>query len=253
MPLPFISTNVSSAATEVISAGLSGGFFGQTAEAKTKIDQYVNSKTCSMSTYWNTVGTVEGIQLPPSDKMQDYDTMNKFWKEFSDRCSKQANDQGQLLYAYLGNWLEVPAIRAAVGNNQDSLNQLSFWGALDQQSMIDLGQAGRYLSLVQQALNKLDNPKCKNALNPWAKTGLFDRHHTITDSNVDYQYWENIAQRHEQFKAKFAAIAGFENYVNSETIADALKNGHALTSLVKMYSFNARQLYLDAADVYSTT
>lgn len=51
-------------AADSISAGLQAGYFDQSAEIKTKIDNYMSSKTCTYKSYWNTVGTVEGIQLP---------------------------------------------------------------------------------------------------------------------------------------------------------------------------------------------
>lgn len=160
----------SSEAADRISASLSLGFFGQTAEGKTKIDNYLDSKTCSLNFNWYTIGTIEGITLPAPDQMKDANIMSQFWADFSAHCSQQAKDQGQLLYVTLGNWLEIPAVHSAIGNNRDSKNLLSFWASMDQQSMQQLGQAGRYLTLVQTALDNLADPRCKGALNPWLLT-----------------------------------------------------------------------------------
>lgn len=242
-----------SEASKSISAGLQAGYFGQSADVKTKVDNYVKTNTCKFNTYWNTLGAVDGIQLPNSNQMTDPNVMGNFFSKFAQQCNQQAAGQGQLLYVTLGNWLEVPAVLKAIGANQDAKNFLSFWGAMDQASMQNLGKAGRYLSMVQQTLDKLDDPKCAGALNPWAKTGLFDRDGGVTDSQPSNDYWNNLAQRHADFKAKFAATGRFNSYINAQTIADAIKNKQPLTSLVQSYTSNAQQMYQEAVNLYRYT
>lgn len=115
-----------------------------------------------------------------------------------------------------------------------------------------LGQASRYAALVQKTLNRLDSdPNCQDALNPWAKTGLFDRNNgATTNSQPALNYWDNLPQQSSDFKAKFAKESRFDTYVNSQTIADALKNGRTMASLVQNYALNAQNLYNEAVGIY---
>lgn len=114
--------------------------------------------------------------------------MQRFWNDLNAHCN-QENQANQLRYVSLGNRNEVPAVLEATRNNQDAKNLLSFWGEMDLITTEELGRACRYLSFVQQALDKLDQLNCQGALNPWGKTGLFDRNHGITDSIIPSNYW----------------------------------------------------------------
>lgn len=236
--------------TQTINAGLQTGFLGQSVEVKTQIDDLVSSKRCNSTSSWQTSGEPDGLILPNSNDWGNSQVMTKFWSDFNSKCANTIDKLGKLQHIQLGSWLEVPQVYDLVSNNQNMFNVFKFWATMDQASMNVLGQAGRYTALVQKALNRLDEPTCQGALNPWAKTGLFDRNGDIVDSQVASNYWDNLPQRSSDFKAKFAKESRFDTYVNSQTIADAMKNGHTMASLVQTYALNAKNLYHEAVGLY---
>lgn len=229
-----------------LSASYSGGAWSGSGTVSTTYATYSKANMCSFS--GNMYSSGLDITNPSQSQLLDEKFMNTYWNGFSQACRNAAQNEGKLLYVELGNWMEVPAVTRALAGNTTATNILSFYGGMQPADLNAIAVAGMYSYKIDQAVQNL----LPQYLTPWATTGFFDRTTRQAMPPTPQSYWTSLPTAHADIQQRLAK-SDYTNFLNAQTIQNAIQNNIRISALVKQFYTAARQLYTDATIVYKYT
>ena len=230
-----------------LKANYNGGSFSVGGQVDTTYSTYANSSICSYDGQFQATGLGPFSISPNAGQMMNETLMSGFWNSFGDICGQAgANNETQLLYVLLGNWMEVPAVRTAIQNNATATGILSFYAGLQGPDLNALGMAALFEHNIDLATQNVDNTP--SVFTPFAQQGQFDRTGVATGP-ISPQYWQNLPQAHASIKARRANTT-YSAFVNPQSVQQAVASNTPATNLVQDYWAAISQLYNDATATY---
>ena len=180
-----------------LKANYNGGAYAVGGSVSTQYDTYRNLSICEYHGDFQATGLGAVGISPSSDEMMNQKLMDDFWDNMPANCLA-ANDKGQseLLYIELGNWLEVPAVRAAVSGNSTAMGALSFYAGMQASDLNALMMGSLFEHNLDLAIANTDNAG-SSVFSPFAQNSLFDRNGVATGPTIPQQYWQGLAQAHQ--------------------------------------------------------